>query len=176
MTTRHTALLLLVALLAALPAWGKGTYLSEAAFLRQAFAGEPPPPRVLWLAGPLKEQVRRVLGHPYGRLRVRYWLRGPRSAWILEEIGKERPITIGFAVEGGRIALARVLVFRESRGDEIRHPAFTRQFHGAGLRGEALDRPIDGITGATLSVRAMRRLARLALVLDRAVRQAPPAP
>ncbi len=42
-----------------------------------------------------------------------------------------------------------------------------RQFHQARLTGgRNLDQPIDGITGATLSVRAMTRMARVALLLD----------
>jgi hypothetical protein len=35
-----------------------------------------------------------------------------------------------------------------------------------------LDRNIDGISGATLSVRALTRLARVALLLDAEVREA----
>jgi hypothetical protein len=62
--------------------------------------------------------------------------------------------------------LLRVLEFRESRGWEVRYPFFTDQFGGIGLRPDLqLDRPIDGISGATLSVRALKKLARLALYL-----------
>ena len=43
---------------------------------------------------------------------------------------------------------------------------FTDQFNEIGLTGELdLDRGIDGISGATLSVRALKKLARLALYL-----------
>lgn len=57
-------------------------------------------------------------------------------------------------------------MFRESRGFEVRYPFFTDQFRGARLReGLDLDREIDGISGATLSVRALTKLARLALLL-----------
>ena len=41
------------------------------------------------------------------------------EAWILEEIGKSKPITMGFVVNAGAIEITRVLVFRESRGWEI---------------------------------------------------------
>jgi len=86
---------------------------------------------------------------------------------VLEEIGKEEPITAGFVVEGGRIKQARVLVYRESRGGEIRYPVFLKQYDGAALTADHyLDRSIDGISGATLSVRAMERMARLALYFD----------
>ena len=64
-----------------------------------------------------------------------------------------------------------MLVYRESRGDEVRYPRFTGQFTGAGLNSrQELDRGIDVISGATLSVNALTRLARLALYLDGQVR------
>jgi len=88
--------------------------------------------------------------------------------WILEETGKEELITAGFVVVGGRIDHVRVLVYRESRGQEVRQSSFVKQFKDAKLaRGNRLDRDIDGIVGATLSVGAMERMARLALLFDR---------
>jgi Na+-translocating ferredoxin:NAD+ oxidoreductase RnfG subunit len=48
----------------------------------------------------------------------------------------------------------------------VRHPAFTQQFSDAKLENNKLDRHIDGITGATLSVRAMTAVVTLALYLD----------
>jgi len=105
-------------------------------------------------------------------LRQRYWAAGNKTAWILEETGKEEPITAGFVVQNGGIEQARVLVYRESRGAEIRSPAFLEQYQGAGLTSdERLDRSIDGISGATLSVRAMERMSRLALYFDRLARK-----
>jgi Na+-transporting NADH:ubiquinone oxidoreductase subunit NqrC len=67
-----------------------------------------------------------------------------------------------------------VLIFRESHGWEVRHDFFTDQFKGLTLDGDSnLSARIDGISGATLSVNALRNLARFALYLDRAAR-APP--
>ena len=104
-------------------------------------------------------------------MRVRYWGEARRSAWILEEIGKEEPITVGIVINQNRIELVKVLAFRESRGGEVRHPFFIDQFKGAGLRDDRqLDRSVDGISGATLSVRALTKLSRLALYLDGKVR------
>ncbi|RMD70411.1 MAG: FMN-binding protein, partial [Gammaproteobacteria bacterium] len=135
------------------------------AFLKETF-GEVPKPRLLWITKDLKKGIRDILGHDLGVLRLRYWQEGKRTAWILEEIGKEEPITVGIVVNGGRIERIKVLAFRESRGWEVRYPFFTDQFKGAGLdKDKALDRPIDGISGATLSVRALKKLARLALFL-----------
>ena len=50
--------------------------------------------------------------------------------------------------------------------------AFVLQYDKAALDGSArLDRKIDGITGATLSVHALNRQVKLALLLDRMVRE-----
>lgn len=161
-------------LLAALCAWwplagmARGVYLDADEFLGEAFAGAAPEPQTLWLSAELKRQAAVILGHAPVQLRVRYWRAGDRTAWVLDEIGKTHPITFGVAVERGAIAAIRVLEFRESRGDEVRHDFFTAQFRGAGLtrdRELQLDRDIDGISGATLSVWAMRKVARLALLL-----------
>ncbi len=166
-TARALPLLLALALLAAAPALpARGVYQAPEDFLAEVFAGEVPPPGTIWLTGEVRRTAQEILSHRPAALRVRYWRRGRRTAWILEEIGKEKPITVGLVVDGGVLERVRVLVFRESRGYEVREPAFTRQFDGARLReGTRLDRPIDGITGATLSVRALTRLARLALFL-----------
>ncbi len=49
---------------------------------------------------------------------------------------------------------------------EVKYPAFTKQFIGAKLDEMKLDRNIDGISGATLSVWAMTSIAELSLFLD----------
>lgn len=106
------------------------------------------------------------------QLRQPYWSDGREDVWILEEVGKEELITAGFVVVNGRIDHVRVLVYRESRGQEVREPAFLKQFGNAGLaQSNRLDRNIDGIAGATLSVGAMERMARLALYFDRESRR-----
>ena len=111
-----------------------------------------------------------ILDHPFVGLRIKYWQRGTTTAWVLDEIGKTEPITIGVAVDAGHVASVRVLEYRESRGSEIRHSFFTDRFLGAGLsNGTELDTSIDGITGATLSVEAAEKVVRLALLLDRQV-------
>ena len=86
---------------------------------------------------------------------------------ILDEIGKEKPITVGVIVETGKIQQLKVLSFRESRGWEVKHAFFTRQFDNIGINDkQQLDKPIDGISGATLSVRALKKIARIALYLE----------
>ena len=143
-----------------------GRYVETDDYLRGAFSANVPAPETLWVTGELRETVEDVLGHKFAVLRVRYWRDGERSAWILDEIGKELPITIGVTVHDGIIDNVRVLEFRESRGWEVRYPFFTDQFANARLaKDRRLDRKIDGITGATLSVRAVTKIARVALLM-----------
>ena len=153
-------------------AWSTQTFQTSEEFVSEAFSGQAPEPNTVWLVGALGESAKQILGHPPANLRERYWRRHDRSVWILEEIGKERPITVGWIVEDDRIIATRVLIYRESRGWEVRYPFFTRQFDGAQLADDdQLSRKIDGISGATLSVDAMRRMAELALLLDRHISQ-----
>lgn len=160
--SRLIALLLLFPL--AGPLLAGGTYQTPADFLAEVFAGEVPEAQVLWLKGDVRETSTAIMGHRYPGIRVRYWLKGTRSAWILEEIGKEKPITTGLVIGEQGIERLRVLIFRESRGWEVRHAFFTDQFPGIRLTAEReLDGRVDGISGATLSVRALEKLARLAL-------------
>lgn len=143
-----------------------GRYLGTDEFLSLAFGEERPEAKVLWMPGDVRDALAKILGHPFAGLRVRYWQQGERTAWILEEIGKELPITIGVAVENGQVALVRILEFREIRGWEVRYPFFTDQFQGVALTDRRdLDARIDGITGATLSVAAVKGIAKVALLL-----------
>ncbi len=142
-------------------------YLAPEVFLAEAF-GTPPPPTVLWITAAIQPDVEKILGHPPSKLRQRYWSDGTKTAWILDEIGKEEFITAGFIINNDHIEKARVLVYRESRGGEVRYAAFLKQFEGAQLSDQRrLTKRIDGISGATLSVWAMDRMARLALYFHR---------
>ena len=74
----------------------------------------------------------------------------------------------------GELKTISVLVYRESRGDEVRHAFFTDQFKNAILTEQyQLDKHIDGITGATLSVRALTKISRVALYLHNIVTTSP---
>jgi len=146
-------------------------YPSQEEFLRETFNGAMPDPEVVWLKDDIKATTSEILGHPYPGLRIRYWGEGGRTAWILEEIGKVKPITVGLVINDVGLEKIRVLAFRESRGWEIRYPFFTDQFTGISLNDDLeLSRTIDSISGATLSVRALEKLARLALYLHQQTR------
>ena len=153
-------------LLLPLGALAEGAYQTTEAFLDEIFSGEPPSPDVVWLRGEVKETTAEILGHAYPGIRVRYWGKADRTAWVLEEVGKTQPITVGLVVNENALESIRVLAFRESRGWEVRYAFFTDQFPGIKLTDQyKLDRHIDGISGATLSVRALKKLSRLALYL-----------
>jgi len=146
--------------------YATSVYQDPEEFLHEAFAGRPPQASKLWINKELKQKITATLGHGLNRLRLSYWKLEGRSVWILDEIGKDEPITTGIIVNRGQVEAVRVLIFRETRGWEIRYPFFTDQFKGISLnQNNELDRGIDGISGATLSVRAVTNLARLALLL-----------
>lgn len=141
-------------------------YETQAEFLQRAFGHSPPEASMVWLSGERKTTVRQLLGHDYPALRLRYWCQEYRSAWILDEVGKELPITVGVIVDNDYIQSLRVLTYRENRGGEVTTAAFTDQFNGISLNTDgALAARIDGISGATLSVQALKRLATMALFL-----------
>jgi hypothetical protein len=162
----HTILLLVTVEMAV----AGGVYLEPDKFIQQSFGDHPPAVQVLWLNKELKQELQAILQHPYKGLRIRYWREGERRAWILDEIGKTKPITTGVVVNNNRIELIRVLTFRESRGWEVRHDFFTKQFEQAELTdSNTLNKAIDNISGATLSVRALTKVARIALLLHNTV-------
>jgi hypothetical protein len=164
----NPAVMLFLALLILIPATshGRGVYQTSDAFLSEVFSGKVPETEVMWLSDDIQTEIKKILGHPYKAQRLRYWGVPGKSVWILDEIGKEEPITAGIVVSAGKIQRVKILEYRESRGDEVRHEFFIHQFQGAGLNSaQELDRPIDGISGATLSVSAITRLSALALYL-----------
>lgn len=140
-------------------------------FIAETYADKVPKSKVVWLKEDLRPAIANILGHEYAGLRIRYWQQAQRTAWILEEIGKESPITFGVIVNNDKVEQVKVLAYRESRGGEIQQRAFTRQYANAELSEQKLDRHIDGISGATLSVRAMTSVVTLALYLTQFINQ-----
>ncbi|MDK2777041.1 MAG: FMN-binding protein [Pseudomonadota bacterium] len=166
-------LLLLSLLLAIAPAVAE-EYLSDEAFYAQAFGNRAGQENksALWLKAGQKAVAEQIFGHPWQGLRIRYRQLGATTAWILDETGKEKPIRIGVIIDADRIRQVSVLAFNESRGWEVRYPFFTAQFTAAALDDDLqLTTPVDGITGATLSVRAVTGVSRWALYLNSLVNQ-----
>jgi hypothetical protein len=175
MCTFTQSLIALTVLLNSSIAIAGGVYQEPDAFIRESFADRTPEVKVFWPDESLRKTMEKILGHTYQGMRIRYWIDAKRSAWILDEIGKDKPITTGIVINNGRIEKIRVLTFRESRGWEVRHSFFTEQFDNAGLQDDMqLDTHIDNISGATLSVNALTKVARLALLLHREVTHVDP--
>jgi uncharacterized protein with FMN-binding domain len=167
--------LLLAIIIWSVPTHATQVYQTSESFI-QAALGSQPKPQVIWLEQPVKQQIESILSHSYSPIRLRYWQQQQDTVWILEEIGKESMITVGIHISQRQIARVKVLIYRESRGDEVRHAFFTDQFKTAQLTDDLqLDRHIDGITGATLSVRALTKLSRIALYLHSLVIPVKPA-
>ncbi len=171
---RYATLLMLVLALCATSASARGVYQQPSEFIDDVFGPQLNTPKLLWLSKEVQSSIKKILGHKYPSLRLRYWQHQDATAWVLEAVGKEKPITLGVVVRNNQIEQLRVLIFRESRGGEIRYPFFTKQFHALSLDQKLnLNGHIDGISGATLSVRATKKVARLALFLHQQVLTTP---
>lgn len=165
---RFRQFILIAALFLPLSTLAKGVYLSPDQFLAGAFPTGGQQAQTLWLKKPAKQTLAVILNHEYNGMRVRYWSLNDRTAWVFNEIGKEMPITIGVVIEHDKVVQVDILAFRESRGGEVRYPFFTDQLRGMGLDSDQhLTEKVDGISGATLSVRAVTRATRMALYLHK---------
>ena len=153
------------------PAFSASVNQTNEDFIAETFANQVPKSKVVWMKDDLRPAIANILGHEYAGLRIRYWQQEQRTAWILDEIGKESPITFGVIITMGKVEQVKVLAYRESRGGEIQQRAFSRQYADAELSEQKLDRHIDGISGATLSVRAMTSVVTLALYLTKFINQ-----
>lgn len=163
---KYTQLIIAILLLLTVSSLSaRGIYQTNENFISEVFTNTPPENSSIILSGDVRKKVSTILGHPYGGLIIKYWEKEGRTAWILEEIGKTEPITFGIVIKNNKIEKIKVLAFRESRGWEVRYPAFTKQFNGVGLDNDKLDKRIDGISGATLSFWAMTGVSRVALFL-----------
>jgi len=88
-------------------------------------------------------------------------------AVIQETIGKHRPITymVGVTPEGS-VSAIEILVYRESKGSEVRMKRFNAQYEGKTVRDPIrINKDILNITGATMSVRSVSAGVKRALVL-----------
>ena len=88
-------------------------------------------------------------------------------AVIQETIGKHRPITYIVGVTpDGKVSDIEILVYRESKGSEVRMKRFNSQYEGkTPLDPIRINKDIINITGATMSVRSVSAGVKRALVL-----------
>lgn len=137
-------------------------------FLNAQFDQNIPKPGRLWVKGDMKAAIKGILERPGKKLNYRFWQAQGKTIWLLNEIGKERDITTAVVVKNKQIAEIKVIVYRESRGGEVQVPWFYEQFIGA-QQDQNWQRSIDSISGATLSVNAMKKQAELALYLSQSL-------
>ena len=88
-------------------------------------------------------------------------------ALVQNTIGKHKPMTYMVGVDSkGRVSDVELLVFRESRGSEIRQKRFNTQYEGKTVLDPVrINKDIINISGATMSVRSMSAGIKRVLVL-----------
>ena len=141
---------------------------AEETFLKKVFKNNIPEKKRLILKGENKDKVKVIMGDKYKKRLFAYWADENNQAWILNSIGKYKPITAGFVINSCKIKSSHVIVYREAIGYEIKYPNFLIQLKDAEIKDNMkLNSKIDNISGATLSVNSMRRMARTALLLNK---------
>ena len=114
----------------------------------------------------IQGNIKKILKDTYHLPIIKYWKAGNKVGFILETIGKHEFITTGYIVENNKIIDVKVLVYRENYGYEIKHDYFLDQIRGNSVKKNGkLVKSIANISGATLSVKAMRKLSKLSLYL-----------
>lgn len=88
-------------------------------------------------------------------------------ALVQNTIGKHKPMTYMVGVDSkGRVSDIELLIFRESRGSEIRQKRFNTQYEGKTVLDPIrINKDIINISGATMSVRSMSAGIKRVLVL-----------
>ena len=144
------------------------TFQTPEVFLGEVFNSKVPAPKLLVLNAESQRKIAAVFNRSFPQQRIRYWENGDKTVWVFDDIGKEGyvPTTSGFVVNNGVVESSKVLIYRESRGEQVAEPSFLNQINGSKAAGNNLDKPVDNITGATLSVDMMKRMARTAITLD----------
>ena len=125
----------------------------------------------------LKEQAEAQLGRRFAEDSLRVHLLYDAAdrllgyAIVTEEIGKYRPITFMVGVDPQfKVEGAAVLIYRESRGGEVRRSRFLRQYRGKSSADPIrINRDIVNISGATMSVQALNFSVRKLLYLTQAL-------
>lgn len=149
--------------------WGisYGIESDPAIFLKKVFQDGVPEPEYIWITPTIRPILEEILTHDYKGLRIKYWRKNERAVWILEELAKDTTVCAGVVVIQGKIHELEILSAEGRYGSLVKNEKFTAQFKNVGGDGnKRLTRSIDGISGATISVNTVSRLARLALALD----------
>lgn len=142
-------------------------YTRTSDYVKSFFNGNTPKKATVWVIGDLRDNINNVInGADSTPVRYRYWREGNRTLWVLDSVARTMPITAGVVVEDGKILDVSVLTYRETRGHEVQGRHHRVQYVGSGITSDnRLTNPINGISGSTLSVNSMKRMARIALLL-----------
>ena len=111
---------------------------AETSFLNETFNGNVPKKQRLIVKGEAKDQIKSIMGNKYKKRLFSYWQNDTQQVWILNSIGKYKPITAAFSIHDAKIDSAL-----------------------------KLNTKIDNISAATLSVNSMKRMAKMALLLSK---------
>jgi FAD:protein FMN transferase len=138
-------------------------YLSQEQALQKAFPKADTLWSETWVPTPAqRKQIERRLGwrvtEPHFEVfQARYQNKHLGYAVIAEQIGLYKPITFMVKIDThGKNDGVWIMVYRESRGSEVKRQRFLTQYKGKQATSPIrLNRDIIGITGATLSVRAL---------------------
>lgn len=97
--------------------------------------------------------------------------KGKVDGWALVQhtIGKHKPMSYMVGIDpDGEVSNVEVLIYRESRGSEVRKKRFNYQYQGKDVHDPIrINRDIINISGATMSVRSMSAgIKRVLVVVD----------
>ena len=97
--------------------------------------------------------------------------KGKVDGWALVQhtIGKHKPMSYMVGVDpDGEVSNVEVLIYRESRGSEVRTKRFNFQYQGKDVHDPIrINRDIINISGATMSVRSMSAgIKRVLVIVD----------
>ncbi len=150
-------------------AFAEEIYLEPEEFINQTFPSGAPEEDFFVLEDNEMDEVYDLIGDTYHTPLISFWEKEGKVAYILEMIGKHEFITAGYVVKNNEVVDAKILVYREKYGWEVRFDSFLKQIRGQKLNGSKLTKGIYNISGATMSVDSMRELTKLSLFLYKKV-------
>lgn len=153
---------------APLPCQAK-VFLTQEEALKLAFpAGVHPERQTAFLTDAQTSEVEKASGQPAASRVVTYYRGGGLTAWFDTHVVRTLPETVMVVVDaGGGIARVDILSFSEPEEYKPR-PKWMEQLQGRRLSEDlSLRRGIRGISGATLSARAIVSATRRVLALHR---------
>jgi Na+-translocating ferredoxin:NAD+ oxidoreductase RnfG subunit len=87
-----------------------------------------------------------------------------KACAVIAQAGKEGPMRVGSCFDpAGKVLSVTILEFQEERGQKVKEQSFLKQFVGKTIAsGFQVGKDIDGISGATISSKAVSEALRKA--------------